>query len=123
MKHSHTVKYLRIAPKKLALISKTIKGKPVLSAIDYLGIQKQKGGGLIGKALKTAINNIEAAGHKTDDAKVLAVSVQKGPVFMRRWIRSRGRATPKRKPTSHLTVFIGTGKVVEDKKQTTTKSI
>lgn len=129
MKHSHTVKYLRIAPKKLSLISKTVKGKTVKNAVDYLGVQKQKGGDFISKALMSAINNIEATGVKTDDAKILAVLVQKGPVFMRRWIRARGRATPKRKPTSHLTVIIGTGKAeVKDvkkekaEKKATTKS-
>ena len=108
MKYQHTVKFVRVAPKKVRIFAKGLKGLEVKAAEDYLLVQKQKSAVLIGKALKAALNNAEQEGVKTDGAKVLAVSANKGPVFMRRWIRARGRALPKRKPTAHITITIGT---------------
>jgi len=101
------VKYLRIAPKKLSLMGKAIIGMAPATAREFLSVQRQKSAAHLGAAIATAENN--AAQVNIDLAKtvVIGVSAQRGPVFMRRFIVSKGRAMPKRKPTTHTLILFG----------------
>lgn len=115
--YSHEVRYLRVSQKKLRQVGKLVKGLTANDAIRQLNLQPQKGAKFLAKAVATAKNNAEQAGVKIEGLTISSISVQKGPNFMRRWIKPKGRSTPKRKPTSHA--FILFVERSETKKPTT----
>lgn len=104
MAYQQLVRYLRISPKKLRLLGKIIRGQKPEAAITQLSIQGQKGAKFIADGIKTALNNAPQENVDISSFVISSLSCQKGPVFMRRWIKSRGRSTPKRKPTTHLVI-------------------
>lgn len=101
----HKVTYLRISPQKLRLVGRAIKGKTVADADAFLAVQHQKGARALRKAIAAGVHNAAAVGHKTDNFIIGSVATQKGPTFMRRFIRAKGRATPKIKPTAHANII------------------
>lgn len=105
MTYTHTVRYLRVSQKKLGHISKLVRGRTAAEAIAVLALQPQKGAKFIAKAIAAAKNNATQAGVKLEKMTISSVAAQKGPVFMRRWIKPKGRSTPKRKPTSHANIL------------------
>ena len=105
MTYSHQVRYLRISQKKLKQVGKLVRGQTAGEGIRNLKLQPQKGASFLAKAIAAAKNNAEQAGVKIDKLTISSISAQKGPVFMRRWIRAKGRSTPKRKPTSHAVIL------------------
>lgn len=111
MVYQQRVRYLRIAQKKLSLIGKAVIGMSPATAREFLSVQSQKGAAQLATAIATAENN--AAQSNIDLAKtvIIGISASKGPTFMRRFIVSKGRAMPKRKPTTHTTILFGKPKV------------
>lgn len=116
MEYRHPVRYLRVAPKKMALMSKEIIGKTPEQACEWLSVQNQKSARYLASAIAAAINNAAQERIDLNKTVVIGVSNQKGPVFMRRWIVSKGRALPKRKPTTHSFILFGHKKVKPAKK-------
>lgn len=110
MVYRHPVKYLRIAPKKMTLIGKTVVGMSPVAAQEFLSIQRQKAAAQLATAIGAAINNAAQVNVDLNTMVIIGVSAQKGPIFMRRFIVSKGRAMPKRKPTSHVNVLFGKAK-------------
>lgn len=120
MTYSHTVRYLRISQKKLALVGKVVRGLTAPEAVRQLMQQPQKGARFLAKAITAAQNNAEQQGVKLDNMIISSISAQRGPTFMRRWIKPKGRATPKRKPTSHAVVLFVERQVKNTEKQAET---
>lgn len=111
MLYSHQVKYLRISPKKLQQVAKLVKGQKTAQAINILLVQKQKGASMLAKAIEAAQNNASQVNIDLTKFKLVGIACSKGPVFMRRWIRLRGTAAPKRKYTTHARLdFVDTAK-------------
>lgn len=122
MVYQQRVKYLRIAPKKLSLMGKAVVGMNPATAQEFLSVQRQKAAGQLATAIGTAINNAAQVNIDLASTVIIGISAQKGPVFMRRFIVSKGRAMPKRKPTSHTLILFGkpkagTKKAVNAKKE------
>ncbi|GEM_PF-2354337 len=131
MSYQQKVKYLRIAPKKLRLVAKLVIGKGTNQAIDILSVQKQKGSDMLLKSIKSAVNNAEANNIDLTKMVIVSISCNKGPIFMRRWIRPRGVSLPKRKYTSHAVIVFGEKKKtkktiiknIKKERQVTTKEV
>lgn len=117
MTYTHTVRYLRVSQKKLGHISRLVRGHTATEAIAILSLQPQKGAKFIAKAIGAAKNNATQGGVKLEKMVISSVAAQKGPIFMRRWIKPKGRSTPKRKPTSHANILF-----IEPKTPQTTKA-
>lgn len=107
MQSKATLRYLRIAPRKVRLVADLIKGKKVSEAQTLLGFVNnaavesfQK---LIRSALSGASNNFQIVESNVYIAKVL---VDEGPKLKRFRPRARGRAYPIQKKTSHITIVL-----------------
>lgn len=97
-----TLRYIRIAPRKMRLMAHVIKNLPVNQAEAQLEIFTRKPSSPLAKLLKSAIAN---AKDQQLDLKKLFVSdirVDKGPMLKRFMPRAQGRATPIHKFTSHV---------------------
>lgn len=97
--------YVRIAPRKMRVIAKMIRGQKVDTAIHSLRFLNKAGSREFFKLLVSAVANAEDQGDdEVDDLVVKTVHVDQGPT-LRRWRpRAHGRATKIQKKTSHVYV-------------------
>ena len=99
--------YLRMAPRKVRLVSNLIKGLPVNEAQAQLLLNPKRASQpilkLLQSAIKSAVNN-----KKMDESRLFIkeIRVDQGPM-MKRWLpRAMGRATPIQKKSSHITLVL-----------------
>ncbi len=99
--------YLRIAPRKVRMVTALIKGKKVEKAQAILNFTTKKAAQpvlkLLNSALASAINNFQMKGSNMYISKVL---VNEGPKLKRWRARARGRAFAIQKKTSHITIVL-----------------
>ena len=85
-----------------------IRGLPVAQALNILAFSPKKGGGIIKKALDSAIANAEHNdGADIDELKVATIYVDKGTSLKRMIPRAKGRGNSIEKQTCHITITVG----------------
>ncbi len=120
------LKYLRIAPRKVRLLTDLIRGKKVEEARTLLNFSLKRGSQPLKKLLEGAIAN---ARHNFQlEEKGLWISeikVDEGPKLKRWRARARGRAAEIQKKTSHVSLILSGDKkrrvVVPGKKKVAEK--
>ncbi|MDD5623171.1 MAG: 50S ribosomal protein L22 [Candidatus Peribacteraceae bacterium] len=98
----------RIAPKKLAVIAKMVRGLSVPDAISALSRTNKKGARLIEALLKSAMANAEH--NDKQDAQMLIVKtivVNQAQSYRRGVPMARGRSRPLRHFLSHVSLTLG----------------
>src|SRR3989344_5360758 len=98
------LKNYRQSPRKVRLVADAIRGKSVPRARILLEHMDKRAAHQIQKLLEAAIANAKQAGASADELSVKRIAVDKGFVFKKSMPRARGRATPIRKRTSHITL-------------------
>lgn len=98
-------RYARISARKARLVIDMIRGAPVESALLKLDFCHRRAAPMIGKVLRSAIANAtQKAGLEAEKLYVWRAYVDEGPT-MKRWRpRAMGRAFPRLRRTSHLSV-------------------
>lgn len=106
-----TLRYLRIAPRKVRLVAANVRGMKVGDALAMLKYTPQSAAKPIAKLLRSAVANAEQKGGRVDvDALVVkTLTVDQGPKMRRFMPRAMGRAFRIEKKTSHVYVELGTG--------------
>ncbi len=104
-------KYIRIAPRKMALIADLIRGKKVNVAISALQFSKrQRSAGIVSNILKSAVANADQRGTIDVDALVVkTVLVGPGPTLKRFMTRAKGSASAIKKRTCHVQIILAEG--------------
>ncbi len=103
------LRHTRISPQKARLVLGLIRGKQIEPAMNILAFNRTKGAKLMHKLLQSAVANAqEKGGIDVDDLWVTGGYVDMGKVMKRFIPRAQGRATPIRKPSSHITIELGT---------------
>jgi large subunit ribosomal protein L22 len=99
---------VRISPQKARLVADLIRGKKVDNALDILNFSPKKGAEIIKRVVESAIANAENNnGADIDELKIKTIYINKGTVLKRIRAQSKGRAAKIIKPTSHITVIVG----------------
>lgn len=96
-------RYVRLSPTKARLIAREVQGLSAEVALASLEFSPNKAAKYIYKTLASAIAN---SGMDATNLKVVSCRVDGGPVLKRFRPRARGRATPIRKPMSHIYVEV-----------------
>jgi len=100
-------KYVRIAPRKVAVVLDLVRGKNVNEAFAILKYTPKNGATIINKVLKSAVanaeNNFNLDGKKLYIAEAYA---NQGPTLKRFRPRAQGRAYSIMKRTSHITLVV-----------------
>ena len=97
--------HVRIAPRKLRVIAKLVRGQKVDHAINTLRFMNKSGSREMFKLLVSAVANAEDQGQAdVDELVVRTVTVDQGPTLKRWRPRAQGRATRILKKTSHVFV-------------------
>jgi ribosomal protein L22 len=100
-------KYVRSSARKARLVCDHIRGKSVDEARAILALTPRGTASDWSKLLESAVANAEH-NHELvgEDLYIKAVHADEGPTIKRFRPRARGRATPIRKRTSHLTILL-----------------
>jgi large subunit ribosomal protein L22 len=114
MEAKAVARHVRMSPRKVRLVVDQIRGMPVNEAYALLQFSKKGAAEPVGKTLRSAVANAqvksqdEGATLDVDDLFVREAFVDEGPT-LRRWrAAAQGRAAPRRKRTSHITVVVDT---------------
>lgn len=115
------LRFLRMGPRKVRLITDLVKGRKATRARDILSLTNKRAALPILKLLNSAIANAKN-NFKLDEETLFIknITVDGGPMLKRWMPKAHGRATPIRQRTSHVMIVL---KVVEktDKKTKTKK--
>ncbi len=99
---------LRISPRKTRLVVDVIRGLKIEDAFNQLNFINKKVTlalkNLLDSALANALNNFSL---EKDNLFIKEIRVDEGRTLKRWMPRARGRATPLRKRTSHVTLILG----------------
>lgn len=109
MQASALLRYERVAPRKVRVVAKLIRGKPVDQAVNVLMFCPGNAAALLKKLLISAIANAEdkSKGSVDTDALVVReVAVDQGPTLKRWRSRAMGRASRINKRTSHIRITV-----------------
>jgi large subunit ribosomal protein L22 len=106
-----SLRYLRLAPRKVRLVADHVRGMQVGAALALLRYTPNAAAKPLAKLLRSAVANAEAKGGRVDvDALVVrTLTVDGGPKMRRYMPRAMGRAYKIEKRTSHVYVELGAG--------------
>ncbi len=101
------LKYTRTSPKKARVILDLIRGSGVEEAFAALGSVKRRPAPIIAKLLKSAVANATEKGHtNTETLYIKLAYASQGPAIKRFRPRAMGRAYPRKRRTSHITLVL-----------------
>jgi large subunit ribosomal protein L22 len=100
-------RFVRIAPRKVRIVTDLIRGKKVDEAMAILQFTPKRGARLLEKVLRSAIANAQNNYEMDPGALyVKKVYVDEGPTLKRFHPRRMGQAFPILKRTSHISVVL-----------------
>ncbi len=97
------LKFIRLSPTKARLIAREVQGMNAELALASLEFMPNKAAKIISKVIASAVANGD---YEPEEVVISSCRVDQGPVIKRFIPRARGRATPIRKPTSHIFVEV-----------------
>jgi large subunit ribosomal protein L22 len=97
------LKFIRLSPTKARLVAREVQGMNAELALASLSFLPNKAAKVISKVIASAVANGD---YEPEEVVVSSCRVDGGPVLKRFKPRARGRATPIRKPTSHIMVEV-----------------
>jgi len=117
-----SLKYLRIAPRKVRLVADLIRGLDVEEAKSLLSLERKRAAKSLLKLLNSAISNAKNNFHLSEDnLYIKTIRVDQGPTLKRYFPRAQGRATLIQKKTSHI--FIELAESQKKKKRKIEKKV
>ena len=105
-------RHIRMSPRKVRLVVDQIRGRSVNDAISLLTFSKKAAAVPVSKTLHSAIANARDLADRdgesvdVDELVVSRAFVDEGPTLKRWRARAQGRASPRRRRTSHITVEV-----------------
>jgi large subunit ribosomal protein L22 len=101
------LRYLRISPRKVRLVTDLIKGLSVIEAERQLKFLTKKTTKPVLKLLNSAVANAKnKANLVKENLYVSNITIESGPTLKRWRPRAMGRAAPIMKRTSHITLIL-----------------
>jgi large subunit ribosomal protein L22 len=102
-----TIRFNRIAPRKINLVASLVRGLNVNNAFNILHFTQNRGSHILDKLLKSAVSNAERRKDiDVDTLYIKRIDVGAGPTLKRFRPAPRGRAMMIRKRTSHITIIL-----------------
>ena len=102
-----THRYARISAFKAREVTREIQGLPAIDALQLLAFVPKKAAPLVGKVLKSAIDNAEHNNNVRPELLVVKEAVcGEAPTIKRVRPKARGSAGPVRKRNSHIRIVL-----------------
>lgn len=106
MEYTATAKYVRMAPRKVRLVARAVRGMQAAGAVAVLKMTPKYAAGPIVKVINSAIANAKIKNAKADGLAIGSIDVMEGPVMKRWHAVSRGTAHGYKKRMSHVKVVL-----------------
>lgn len=108
MESKAVVRYVRITPRKVRLVSDLVRGKSVNDALMILRFSSRKRTAkTISTLVESAVANAEQQGRiDVDNLVIKSLLVDQGPTLKRYASRAKGQGMRILKKTSHITVVL-----------------
>jgi len=101
------LRFLRMGPRKVRLVTDLVKGRSVKKAQDILSLTNKRAARPVLKLIKSAVANAKNNFKLEEDVlKIKNITVDEGPVLKRWMPKAHGRATPIRERTSHVNLIL-----------------
>ncbi len=105
-----SLRYLRIAPRKVRAVADVIRGQQVEKALAALDFTNRAAAAPLARMLRAALANAaNSADVDVDALRVREIHVDQGPTIKRYRPRAMGRATQIQKKTSHVSLLLDEG--------------
>ena len=102
-----TLKFARIAPRKVKIVADLLRGKNVDEALAIVKFTPKAASEILEKLLKSAIANAENNHNMTSSKLYVAeIYANQGPTLKRIRPAAKGSAVRIRKRTSHITIVL-----------------
>lgn len=102
-----SLKYFRVAPRKVRLLADSVRGMAAEKAIKQLSFARKRSAPALAKLLKSAISNAKTNFHLApENLYIKEIRVDEGPTLKRHMPRAFGRASTIRKRSSHVSVVL-----------------
>jgi large subunit ribosomal protein L22 len=99
--------YLRMSPRKVRIVAKVIKKKPVVEAEKILSFLHKKAAKHLLKLLRSAISNAKNKGYEPKELYVKNIIVNEGPKNLKRYYpKARMRVGQIIKKMSHIEIIL-----------------
>lgn len=99
--------FVRISPRKLALVAASLKGLRAVYALEVLKNMNQKGAKILSIVLKQGIGNAtNNYGLEKEKLMIKTIEIGKGPILKRGRPVSRGQWHPILKRTSNIKIIL-----------------
>lgn len=100
-------RFIRIAPRKVRLVTNLVKGKPAVLAVRQLQFLNKAAALPVRKLIQSAIANATHNAKLESAALIIkSITADGGPILKRIAPRARGSAAPIRKRTTHISVVL-----------------
>ena len=109
MSQTATHRFARISARKVRLVLDLVRGRDVEDALAVLEFTKNRGGVMVGKAIKSAVAGFNDRPENTaaqGNLYVAEARADEGPTIKRFQPKDRGKAHPIMKRTSHIVVTV-----------------
>ncbi|MBI4283978.1 MAG: 50S ribosomal protein L22 [Chloroflexi bacterium] len=101
------VKNSGVSPRKVRLLLDMVRGKKVDEALTMLRFTPSPTARVVAKVIKSAVASAESGFQMSPaDLKIVRIFADEAPTMKRFHARSRGRASPILKRSSHITVIV-----------------
>ena len=111
-----TLRYLRMAPRKVRSVGDLVKGLSVNDAEAQLLVQRRRPAKALLKLLRSAVANAKTNQKlNADHLFIENIRVDGGPMLKRILPRARGSASPIEKKMSHVTITLGVNETLKPK--------
>ena len=106
MELKHVTRNIRLAPRKLRLVTEQVKYMPVEKALGVLPLTNKGGALHVHKSLKAAVGAAKDQNFDTDTLIIQRIFVDEGTAIKRMIGHSRGRMAMIMKKYSHLNIVL-----------------
>ena len=99
-------KYIRVSPRKLQLLVRSMSGMSPATAVDYLTLLNKSSALPLAKAIKSALSNAALKNVAKESLQIDQIHVLAGSAMKRFRAVSRGRAHEYKKRMSHIKIVL-----------------
>lgn len=99
-------RYVRVSPRKLALLIKSVPKQSPTQAVARLSHINKSGAPILKALIQSALANAKSKGVGAESLEIAALQVNKGPSMKRFRPVSRGMAHEYRKRMSHVSIVL-----------------
>lgn len=106
MEYKYSYKFVRMAPRKVRLVTNLVKNLSLKEALKQLKFNKKRAANPVYELLKSAQASQKETNRDQQNLNIKTLTCDEGPTLKRRRYKSRGRAVSIKKRTSHIMLIL-----------------